>query len=268
MRIRILTENTVYKRGLLGEHGLSLLIEQDGKRFLFDTGQTDVYVKNAKRLKEDLSHLDGIIFSHGHYDHCGGLEFFPEEVEMPPVYIRENAFEDKRHRRKTNYEVIGIDWKKEKIEKVMVPTKSVHKICDGFTLLGAIGYETDFEEKPEGFFIGEGMREDLMEDEQILVVETEEGLCLFMGCSHMGIINCIKRVEKEFPNRHIHSIFAGMHLKGVSKKRLDRTIEELEKIDFDYLIPVHCTGMNAIAKMKEVFGERCILGEVGKKIEL
>lgn len=268
MLIKILTENTVYKRGFLGEHGLSLIIEEGDKKFLFDTGQSNVYVKNAKKMGEHFDNLDGIIFSHGHYDHCGGMEYFPKDVKMPPVYIRENAFEDKRHLRKDTYDYIGIDWKKDEIKEVIVPTKPVHKICDGFTLLGAIGYENDFEEKPGGFFIGEGVRADLMEDEQLLVVETKNGLCLFMGCSHMGIINCIKRVQKEFPGKHIRSVFAGMHLKSVSKRRLERTIEELQKIPFDYLIPVHCTGMTAIVKMKEILGERCILAEVGQKIEL
>lgn len=270
MRIRILTENTVYKKGLLGEHGLSLLIEEQGRRFLFDSGQTNVYLKNAEKLKESLADLDGIILSHGHYDHCGGLEYFPEQTTMPPVYVREKAFEDKRSWNgvKKEYNPIGISWDKNRFDGAYIYTGRRYEICEHFTLIGEIEYETDFEKKPDNFFIGEGTKPDCMADEQLLVVETPKGLCLFMGCSHMGIINCVRRVEREFPGQHIHSILAGMHLNHCSMDRIDRTIKELELLGFDYIIPVHCTGMRAIVRMKEKLGDRCILGEAGKQIEL
>lgn len=271
MKIRILTENTVYRRGLFGEHGLSLLIEANGKKILFDTGQSDVYIKNAKKLKEDLSDLDGIVLSHGHYDHCGGMEFFPQMEQCPPLYVREGAFQDKCHCKAGKYEIIGIDWQQEDYPGEIIETGNRYDLGDGFTLIGNIGYETDFEPMPDGFFIvldGMDAIPDLMSDEQLLVVETEKGLSLFMGCSHMGVINCIKRVQKEFPGKRIHSILAGMHLKAVPKSRIERTIEELQKMDFDYLIPVHCTGLSAIVQMKQALGDRCLLAEAGKKFEL
>lgn len=79
MNISVINENTAGKRGFLAEHGLSLLIEHEGKRWLFDTGQTDVFMKNAALLGERLMGLNGIILSHGHFDHCGGLKFLAEE---------------------------------------------------------------------------------------------------------------------------------------------------------------------------------------------
>ena len=69
----------MYRRGLLAEHGLSLYIEENGKKYLFDTGQSGVFLKNAKELGVNLENLDGIILSHGHYDHCGGLEEFVKQ---------------------------------------------------------------------------------------------------------------------------------------------------------------------------------------------
>lgn len=276
MKIHILTENTVYKRDLIAEHGLSLLIEANGKRILFDTGQSDVYIKNAAKLGEEMTNLDAVILSHGHYDHCGGIEYFPQgEKKFPPLYIREGAFKDKRHYKEGHYMAIGIDWKKEDYKGTVIETKERHDLGHGFTLLGKIGYETDFEEKPNGFYILEEKEEeglypipDLMEDEQLLVIETKKGLSLFMGCSHMGIINCIRRVEKEFPGKRIHTILAGMHLKSASANRLNRTMEELKNLDFDYLIPVHCTGMYPIIRMKQELGDRCLLAETGLKLEL
>lgn len=308
MRIRILTENTANKRGMIAEHGLSLIIEANNRKILFDSGQSDVYIKNAAKLKEDLTNLDAIILSHGHYDHCGGIEFFPQadywwnEKKLPPLYVREGAFKDKRHYKEGNYAQIGIDWPKSYYKGQIIETGERYDFGGGFTLLGKIGYETEFEPKPEGFFILEEnfppeqtmpidgnkdfeqtmsfdqnlsvkqptqvLTPDLMEDEQLLVVETPQGLSLFMGCSHMGIINCIRRVQKEFPGKRIHSILAGMHLKSASQTRLKQTIEELKKLDFDYLIPVHCTGLYAIIRMRQELGERCLLAEAGLQLEL
>lgn len=270
MKIRILTENTVYRRGLLGEHGLSLLLEANGRKFLFDTGQTDVYIKNAKRLGEDLTDLDGILLSHGHYDHCGGLRYLKEGEPCPPLYVGKGAFLDKRYGKSGRYDKIGIDWEKREYPGPVFETEKRRELGDGFTILANVGYETDFEPVPDQFFIfptesEEDKFPDRMSDEQILVVKMEQGLALFLGCSHMGIINCIKRVEREFPQERIHTILAGMHLKGASEYRVDRTIEELKKIDFDFLIPVHCTGITAIARMKQALGERCLLAEAGKK---
>ena len=76
MRFTVLNENTAGKRGFLAEHGLSVLIVHQGRKLLFDTGQTDVFLHNAEKIGETLSDLDAIILSHGHFDHCGGLEFW------------------------------------------------------------------------------------------------------------------------------------------------------------------------------------------------
>ena len=95
MKITILNENTVYRQGLFAEHGLSVLIEENDRRFLMDTGQSDVFLKNAETLGVDLTKLNGIILSHGHYDHCGGMEYLDGSRGMPPVYIQKSAFEKK-----------------------------------------------------------------------------------------------------------------------------------------------------------------------------
>lgn len=92
MRITALTENTS-KNGLLSEHGLSLYIETENRKILFDTGQSDLFSKNAETLGIDLSEVDLAVLSHGHYDHGGGLKKFLELNNTAKVYMNKHAFE-------------------------------------------------------------------------------------------------------------------------------------------------------------------------------
>mgnify|MGYP000015386216 FL=1 len=270
MRISVLNENTAGKRGFLAEHGLSLLIEHDGKRFLFDTGQTGVFLHNAAKLGEDLTQLDGIILSHGHFDHCGGLEFFGEALPHCPVYVRKNAFLNKQavNEDKKTYRIIGIPWKRELLRGMEVLTEDRQEIAPGVWVLGNVPYTVPFEKRPEVFFIDEGgeKRPDYMEDEQLLVIDTEQGLCVFAGCCHAGIINCLSFVQSSFPGRPICSVLAGMHLGGADGERIERTIEALDTMGISCLMPVHCTGIYAIGRMKERLREKCMILETGKRI--
>lgn len=275
MKISILTENTVYKRGFIGEHGLSLLIETEGKRFLFDTGQTRVFVRNATTLKENLTELDGIVLSHGHYDHCGGLgNWIEEEAKMLscPVYVNYRAFEKKYTKNLKNNEMlyIGIDWEPEVCgEQLTLIQERKKQIAENVFLLSEIPYCVSFEPKPKVFYQDElGTILDNMADEQIMVIREEKGLYVFAGCAHQGIINCLSYVKESFPGERIYGIFAGMHLKGCAKERLEMTIQELKKINAEIIVPMHCTGILGIAAIKEQLGDNCILAEAGKVINV
>lgn len=91
MKMHILTDNRTNKRGFLGEHGLSIYIEHEKANILFDTGQSDVYCRNAAQMSKDLKKTDCVVLSHGHYYHCG-LIHFPNTDRFPKVYVHESAF--------------------------------------------------------------------------------------------------------------------------------------------------------------------------------
>ena len=105
MKITALLENTS-ARGLPTEHGLSLFVETEGCRFLFDMGQTDLFARNAETLGIDLNTADFTVLSHGHNDHGGGLGVFLALNSHAPVYMSRHAFEAQRGR---EGEYIGLD---------------------------------------------------------------------------------------------------------------------------------------------------------------
>lgn len=272
MKITILNENLTYKRGLRCEHGLSLLIEQEGKRWLFDTGQTDVFFRNAKKLEVSLENLDGIILSHGHYDHCGGLEIlFREKGQLPPVYVRQEAFEKKyADKRGGQKEEIGIPWEKQACPGLTLVKDAKTEIADRVWLLGKIPYTEGLEGFSPGMFVlrqGD-FEKDPMEDEQMLVFETDRGLSVFAGCSHPGILNCLHYVQESFPGRNIYSLLAGMHLMHAGEERIRWTTDQLGSYGIDVLMPVHCTGSRAISRIREIFPGQYHKAECGDVINL
>ena len=265
MRMQILTENRVKKRGLLAEHGLSLYIEHENGNILFDTGQSDVYCRNALQMGVDLKGIDFIVLSHGHYDHCGGLVCFPELEQFPTVYVHRTAFEQRYAANcdgKT-YREIGIPWSLDEhtvIKNHMIFTQRLMRIAPEISLYSEIPYTTDFEGVPNGFYTGNIADRivDRMQDEQVLVIESGKNLFVFLGCSHPGIINCLSYVQNQYPGKRIKLLVAGMHLEGASSHRLQLTMQALKEMNIEKIIPVHCTGTYAISEMKRFFGEQCL----------
>lgn len=265
MKIYILADNRTKKRGLLAEHGLSIYIEQEDASILFDTGQSDVYCRNAERMDVDLTKTDCIVLSHGHYDHCGGLVHFPKSHAFPKVYVHEAAFV-KRYALdpyENTYREVGIPWLPDDyadIRSNLVFSKKKTSIACNAVLYAEIPSTVGFEGVPEGFYVGAktDKSSDMMKDEQMLVFDTDKGLCIFLGCSHPGVVNCLKYASRQFPDKKIDTLVAGMHLNSASPLRLQMTIQYMIDLDIQTVVPLHCTGIFAILEMKRFLGNRCI----------
>jgi 7,8-dihydropterin-6-yl-methyl-4-(beta-D-ribofuranosyl)aminobenzene 5'-phosphate synthase len=272
LQMRILCDNYARRSRLLAEHGLSLWIERNGMKILFDTGQTDVWLKNAKIVGVKPESADAVVLSHGHYDHCGGLQYFPFKNSNAMVFVTPQAFQKKFTRDKSGaYRDIGMQWKPgdtpESVSRI-ASTEGKFEILPGVWTLGNIRSYNSFEAVQKCFFTEKNMQRvpDQMEDEQILVVKDGNGLAVFSGCSHRGVVNCVEHVRACFPGKKIRFLAAGMHLNDESEERMQKTMEYFVQSDLEMIVPLHCTGIYAAAQLKQALGERCLLGAVGDRI--
>lgn len=267
MKIHILTDNRAAGHGILAEHGLSVFIEDNGVNVLFDTGQTDVYLHNAPKMGIDLKSTDAIVLSHGHYDHCGGLEHFPISETMSQIYVHAGELKKNRAQNtlKRSCNELGIPWWMEDyqhIENRIVLNPKDIQIALGVSLHAKIP-SVSFEATPREFFADstnseDDLQIDVMQNEQMLVFEKGNGLTIFLGCSHPGIINCLTHAKALYPNQKIHTVIAGMHLISADDIYIQKTISHLKDMDIGCLIPMHCTGLSAICAMSNAFGDKCI----------
>ncbi len=241
MRITALLENTS-ACSLPTEHGLSLFVETEACRFLFDMGQTDLFARNAGVLGIDLNRADFAVLSHGHYDHGGGLATFLALNDHAPVYMSRHAFEP--HYNGTE-KYIGLDHSLRGSERIVF-VDSVKEIAPGFTL-----YNRPDAMKLDDFgscglnMVQDGiMRPEDFRHEQYLLADVNGKRVLFSGCSHRGILNIMHWFQPDV-------LIGGFHL---SKVPLDETLasftDRLNAYRAVYYT-CHCTGVEQYRFMRE-----------------
>lgn len=264
IKLKILVENYVRKRGILAEQGLSILVSVDNFKVLFDVGQTEFFSLNAEREGIDLADVDLLFLSHGHYDHTGGVPKFVKINQKAPIYIHPDAFGARYNScdGKIIGQNIGIPWINELGKKDFARIKKVNfplKINESIMLSGEInGEDTD-----SGSFLirnREGHLEpDCVSDEQFLIIKGQAGIYLLVGCSHGGIVNYIKHAQKLFPQEKIAAVIGGMHLIKKKEEEIHRVVQEIMGLGVEKIVPLHCTGLPAVCEMKRVMKDRCVL---------
>lgn len=257
MRITSLAENTS-ACGLPTEHGLSLYIEANGRTLLFDSGQSGLFAQNAAKLGVDLTKVELMVLSHGHYDHGGGIKTFLSLNEHAPVYLNRHAFEP-HFRADGTYN--GLDKSLTDHPRLKL-TEGVTRLDDRLTLYSAEG--RDILHDPGSFGLSmeqDGVRmPDDFRHEQYLMIEENGKRVLISGCSHKGILNIMHWFKPDV-------LVGGFHLfKMPLNDTLAQCARELDSYDADYYT-CHCTGVEQFGFMKRHMSRLHYLS-TGKTVEL
>ena len=253
MKIITLIENLVSQKGLMAEHGISLYIDTGNKKILFDTGQSPAFIANAEQLGIDLTEVDAVVISHGHYDHTGGLEAFLKKNLHAPVYLKKEALIDKY---KDRNRFIGAPCDKELLKERAIYVNATTEIDKNLFIMPDINVYNPDDTSFNNFFISgkEGFRQDEFKDELFLAIVKDKKLSILSSCSHRGISNIVRTAKEQF-GLPLHLILGGFHLKNSEDKQYQSVKKFLTDNTPGNIGVCHCTGIEKLAEIKQCTGK-------------
>lgn len=273
MKIISLVENTSTKENYGTEHGLSLYIEWQDKKLLFDTGASDLFLRNAKQAGVDISDVDALILSHGHDDHGGGLETFLHHNLKAKIYMQKEAFGQYLSASGQQVEYIGLD-QKLKDEPRIVYCEGRTEIYPGCTIFDGVTGRRFFSPANKTLLQRKGVdscdfEPDEFVHEQYLVLEENAHRVLLGGCCHNGIVNVVDKAIA--CNMRPDVVISGFHFLHMSIEKssdfVDLVSKELQKHAILYYT-CHCTGKPCYERMKENMGDQIEYLACGDEIEI
>jgi 7,8-dihydropterin-6-yl-methyl-4-(beta-D-ribofuranosyl)aminobenzene 5'-phosphate synthase len=262
----------------LAEHGLSCLLkvyaDSEEHVVLMDAGiAATCLFHNADLLGVDLSQVESVVLSHGHFDHFGGLpEVLSRTPEGIPLILHPDAFLQRRLNVPTMGHPVALPLlDSEALTEagaVLHETKKASALASDLVLLtGEVERATDFERGfpwAEAKIDGHWVVDPFPDDQGVAVKVKDRGLVVIGGCSHAGIINTVKHAQKAAQADTVHAVLGGFHLTGpVFEPIIQPTIEEMKKIGPEYVVPMHCTGWTAINQFAKEMPGQFVLNSVG-----
>jgi 7,8-dihydropterin-6-yl-methyl-4-(beta-D-ribofuranosyl)aminobenzene 5'-phosphate synthase len=267
MRILTLIEDSKSIKELHSEQGLSFYIELNDNTILMDTGASDKFISNAERLGADLSDLSGVVISHNHHDHTGGLE--PLLKLYPSVKVFAKKEVDRNYYRKVGMFNAAICWNRHILERYkgnFVLFTQFQEICKGFYVMGCEVHEEKNILRDKRLLMKEGKKyvPDDFKHEIFAVAFPhidkysgnpvhEKGCVVISSCSHCGIVNILETVKLTWHDTPILGVIGGFHLQdipGADEAFLKRTAEELSRLSDGCVYTCHCTGEKAYERLK------------------
>ena len=278
MRVKLTTlcDNLSGNINFTAGWGLSILVECGKEVVLWDAGPSGIAAENALRNGISPGRITCAAVSHGHVDHTGGLHDFLRLIRKEiDVYLHPGAFEEKYVQRpdsgaRMNY--IGMPHRREALEDlgaVFLERKEPVWISDDIVLTGEVPMKNDFESIDDNLFVkhGDEFAPDRFADDQALVVKTEQGLVVVLGCAHRGMVNTMDYARELTGVEKIRAVVGGTHLVRADQHRIGRTISALEKSGLEQIGVSHCTGMPAAMAFAAHFGDRFFFNFAGKVTE-
>jgi len=276
-RVTILADNVVPgKSEAIGEHGFSAYIETGNGNFLFDTGKGRTVVHNASVFQKDLTAINKVVLSHGHGDHTGGLPnvLLIQGKKKTDVYAHPHIFAYKFREQNGKKTYGGIPFTRGHLEKLgarFILNEDYVEIEDGIFLTGEVPRKTPFE---GGDMANRFVRldedkiiPDIIADDQSLAIHTEKGLMIVLGCAHAGIINTLNHIVAKSGIDKIYGVVGGTHIGFSGEVQLSESIKALKAYDIRHLAPSHCTGLEAMSRIRQAFEPTFQFSHVGWGIE-
>jgi 7,8-dihydropterin-6-yl-methyl-4-(beta-D-ribofuranosyl)aminobenzene 5'-phosphate synthase len=247
LKITILTENVAGGK-FLAEHGLSYLIEINGEQILFDTGHSDVFLRNAEQLGIDIKkNVKTVVLSHGHWDHGDGLRFLENKklITHPTSFI-------KRYRKADN-SWVGLSLNRDEIKSRfdLVESRIQVQITKNLLFLGEIPLQNNYEAQTTTF-VDEAGNPDFMPDDSALAAIINNELVVITGCSHSGICNITEHAKKITGISKVKAVIGGFHLKH-QNLQTQKTVDYFKSNKVEKLFPSHCTELPALTTFYDSF---------------
>lgn len=273
LEIQILVENVSGPGGTLGESGFSALTKvqftDSQLNILFDTGPSPVaLLNNIKKLEVDLTNIDAIVLSHGHWDHVGGLkEAIALTKKRIPVICHPQALSPKFFVDKGKIIDIGIQTFIESTDVLkkqanLITTTASHKLAESVMTSGEIIRRNDYELLSGGLEDDITMKDgknipDILEDDLSLVFHlADDSVVILTGCCHAGIVNTVSTAIELTDSSKIIGVVGGLHLHDASYNRLTQTVQELKKYPIRIMAACHCTGLRGKCALSSAFEKK------------
>lgn len=266
MRITALMENTAGKTFCSVEHGLSLYVETDRHKILFDAGASARFIKNAEKLGVRLADADIAVLSHGHSDHSGGMTAFFRANSRARLYARV-GYDHSRYNAAGLY--IGVEPLLIQNPRVTVVDSDRLDIDDQLSIVAYSEEPCAWPVQTNGMMVASGgmLRPEQFTHEQYLIVNDNGKKVLFTGCSHRGILNIMRWAAAE----NVQTVIGGFHFKDLSEDKfaacLGEAADELKKYPVTYYT-CHCTGAEQYEYMKSLMGDQLRYFAAGDVLEL
>lgn len=263
MKIVTLIDNLAYKKSLIGEHGFSLYIEKDNTKILFDTGQSDRIIHNANVLGIDLSKIDFVILSHGHFDHTGGLKSFLEINKKAKIILKRDALQNKY--KKNNF--IGFTFNFEIFRDRFMFLENDYPIDNETIVVKDIEIHNENDTHFDEFYIVQenNKKEDDFSDELFLFIKKDNKVNIISACSHRGITNIIENVKKR-GIQDINFVIGGFHISNEKFENILKIAEYFDNNNISRIATSHCTGVESYAILKRYLKEKIFYNFCGNEI--
>jgi 7,8-dihydropterin-6-yl-methyl-4-(beta-D-ribofuranosyl)aminobenzene 5'-phosphate synthase len=272
LQVRILRDDECHTPGLRAGHGISMLVQTPETTFLLDTGDSPEVWQNADTMGIDVSEVQCVVLSHGHYDHTGGLEELLKIVGGLPVIAHPGVFEahwaidpdgSKRYvgtqKTQAEYEALGAQFE---LSREAVP------VGPGLLTSGEVPRRARPTAKQETLMVerdGE-LELDDFEDDLSVIVQLPQGTVILTGCAHAGLRNIARQCVRASGCENLRAIVGGTHLYASDEAEVREVARQLHMIAVDQIVPLHCTGAEGKKLLVKYFDGETLLAGTGDTV--